>query len=67
LSTCVHIEDIKGQYAGAKMLPYCTYYMKSFKYMHSLIIEKFQLDFIENKFFITFLYLHEILNSVISW
>jgi hypothetical protein len=34
--------------------------------MHSFLIEKIDLDFIENKFLITSLYLHEILNSVIS-
>jgi hypothetical protein len=36
--------------------------------MHSFLIEKIEidLDFIENKFFITSLYLHEMLNSVIS-
>jgi hypothetical protein len=34
--------------------------------MHSFFIEKFDLDFIEYKFLITSLYLHEMLNSVIS-
>jgi hypothetical protein len=34
--------------------------------MQSFLIEKFDLDFIENKIFITFLSLHEMLNSVIS-
>jgi hypothetical protein len=40
--------------------------MKSLKYMHSFLIVKFDLNFIENNFFITSLYLHEMLNSVIS-
>jgi hypothetical protein len=46
----------------------CLYalYVNSLKYMHSFLIEKFGLDFIENKFLITSLYLHEMLNSVIS-
>jgi hypothetical protein len=35
--------------------------------MHSFRIEKFDLVFIENKFLITSLYLHEMLNSVISF
>jgi hypothetical protein len=34
--------------------------------MHSFLIEQFDLVFIENKFFITSLYLHLMLNSVIS-
>jgi hypothetical protein len=34
--------------------------------MHSFLIEKFDLEFIENKFLIISLYLHEILKSVIS-
>jgi hypothetical protein len=33
--------------------------------MHSFLIEKFDLDFIENKLFITSLYLHEMSNLVI--
>jgi hypothetical protein len=35
--------------------------------MHSFLIEKFDLRFIENKFFITSLYLHEMLNLIISF
>jgi hypothetical protein len=35
--------------------------------MHSTIIVKFDLNFIENKVFITSVYLHEMLNSVISY
>jgi hypothetical protein len=34
--------------------------------MHSFLIGKFDLEFIENKFLITSLYLHEMLNWVIS-
>jgi hypothetical protein len=34
--------------------------------MHSFLIVKFDLNFIENIFFITSLYLHEVLNLVIS-
>jgi hypothetical protein len=34
--------------------------MQSLKYMHSFLIVKFYLNFIENKSFITSLYLHEI-------
>jgi hypothetical protein len=34
--------------------------------MHSFFIGKFDLEFKENKFLITSLYLHELLNSVIS-
>jgi hypothetical protein len=34
--------------------------------MHSFLIGKFDLEFIENKFIITSLYFHEMLNWVIS-
>jgi hypothetical protein len=34
--------------------------------MHSFLIGKFDLEFIENKFLITSFYLHEMLNWVIS-
>jgi hypothetical protein len=34
--------------------------------MHLFLIGKFDLEFIENKFLITSLYLHEMLTSVIS-
>jgi hypothetical protein len=34
--------------------------------MHSFLIVKFDLNFVENKFPITSLYIHEMLNSVIS-
>jgi hypothetical protein len=34
--------------------------------MHSFLNGKFDLEFIENKFLITSIYLHAILNSVIS-
>jgi hypothetical protein len=36
------------------------------KYMHSFLIGKFDLEVIENKFLITFLYLHKMINSVKS-
>jgi hypothetical protein len=44
----------------------CAHYMLSLKYTHSFLIEKFDVDFIENKFLITSFYLHEMLNSVLS-
>jgi hypothetical protein len=34
--------------------------------MHSFLIGAFDLELVENKFLITSLYLHEMLNSVIS-
>jgi hypothetical protein len=34
--------------------------------MHSFLIGKFDFEFIENKFLITSLYLHEMVNLVIS-
>jgi hypothetical protein len=44
----------------------CAHYIKSVNYMHLLYIGKFDLEFKENKFLINSLYLHEMLNSVIS-
>jgi hypothetical protein len=43
----------------------CAHYV-IIKDMHSFFIEKFGLDFTENKFLITFLYVHEMLDAVIS-
>jgi hypothetical protein len=41
--------------------------MQSSNYMHSFFIGKVDFEFIENKFLFTSLYLHEMLNSVISF
>jgi hypothetical protein len=44
----------------------CAYYIQSINYMQSFLIGKFDLEFIENNFLITSLYLHEMLNWAIS-
>jgi hypothetical protein len=44
----------------------CVHYIQSINYMHSFLIRKFDFEFIENKFLITSLYLHEMLNWVKS-
>jgi hypothetical protein len=44
----------------------CAHYIESISYMHSFLIGKFDLEFIENKFLITSLYLRKMLNWVIS-
>jgi hypothetical protein len=44
-----------------------AHYNLSINYMHSFLFGKFDLEFIENLFLITPLYLHEMLNWVISF